>query len=46
MQDVNYLDLKSIPEKVGQTLDMLASNAAHLARLLERNIYQGVLHDR
>ena len=42
MGSVNYVDLKSVPKPVQQTLDMLASNAAHLARLLKRARYPGV----
>ena len=42
MGSVNYIDLKSVPEPVQQTLDMLASNTAHLARLLKRAGYPGV----
>lgn len=42
MQDVNYVDLDEMPDKVRETLDMLASNAAHLARLLKRDGYPGV----
>ena len=41
MQAVDYKDLKQIPEKVDQTLRMLASNAVHLARLLKQNDYPG-----
>ena len=42
MGSTNYVDLRSIPKPVQQTLDMLASNAAHLARLLKRERYPGV----
>jgi multimeric flavodoxin WrbA len=42
MGDVNYVDLKKMPEKVRETLDMAASNAAHLARLLKDARYPGV----
>jgi len=41
MGDVNYIDLKKIPDKVRQALEMAASNTAHLARLLKEN-YPGV----
>ena len=41
MGSVNYVDLDSIPDKVKETLDMAASNAAHLATLLRKN-YPGV----
>lgn len=42
MGDVNYVDLKKMPDKVRETLDMAASNAAHLARLLKDARYPGV----
>jgi multimeric flavodoxin WrbA len=42
MGSTNYVDLKSVPEPVQQTLDMLASNTAHLARLLKRQSYPGI----
>jgi multimeric flavodoxin WrbA len=42
MQAVNYVDLDGIPEKVQATLDMLASNAAHLARVLKAQRYPGL----
>jgi multimeric flavodoxin WrbA len=42
MGSTNYVDLESVPEKVQQTLDMAASNAAHLARLLKGSPYPGV----
>ena len=42
MGSTNYVDLKSVPKPVQQTLDMLASNTAHLARLLKRARYPGV----
>ena len=41
MGDVNYVDLKSIPDTVRTTLDTAAANAAHLARLLRRETYPG-----
>ena len=37
--------VKSIPKPVQQTLDILASNTAHLARLLKRERYPGVEND-
>jgi len=42
MGDVNYVDLKSMPKVVEETLDMLASNTAHLARQLKSAPYPGV----
>lgn len=42
MQSVNYVDLKAVPDKVAQTLAMLASNATHLAGLLKGRNYPGV----
>jgi multimeric flavodoxin WrbA len=42
MGSTNYVDLESIPKPVQETLDMLASNTAHLARLLKRARYPGV----
>ncbi len=42
MQSVNYVDLDGIPEKVEATLQMLASNTAHLARLLKQAEYPGL----
>ena len=42
MGSVDYKDLKKMPEKVKSTLDMAASNAAHLARLLKGEGYPGV----
>ena len=42
MGSVDYQDLDAIPDKVKETLDMAASNAAHLARLLKSQAYPGV----
>ncbi len=42
MGSVNYVDLKTVPEKVQQTLDMLAANAAHLASVLKASTYPGM----
>lgn len=39
MHATDYKDLNEIPEKVGQTNKTLASNSAHLARLLKANQY-------
>ena len=40
--DKVYKDLKKTPKVVADTTAMLASNAAHLARLLKRNTYPGI----
>jgi multimeric flavodoxin WrbA len=40
--DKVYRDLKATPKVVAETTAMLASNAAHLARLLKRNRYPGI----
>jgi multimeric flavodoxin WrbA len=42
MGSVDYQDLDVIPEKVKETLDMAASNAAHLARVLKNQTYPGL----
>ncbi|TKT80402.1 NAD(P)H-dependent oxidoreductase [Aquamicrobium sp. LC103] len=42
MGKTDYKDLPRTPAKVGQTLAMAASNAAHLARLLRRDRFPGV----
>ena len=42
MGKIDFKDLPQVPEKVQQTGDMLASNAAHLARLLQAQPYSGV----
>jgi multimeric flavodoxin WrbA len=41
MQSTDLKDLDSVPDKVTQTARMLASNAAHLARLLKDRPYPG-----
>jgi multimeric flavodoxin WrbA len=41
MGSVNYIDLKETPKVVANWTPMLASNAAHLARLLSNNQYPG-----
>jgi hypothetical protein len=41
MGDVDYVDLKSVPDTVQETIDMAAANAAHLARLLKDSNYPG-----
>ena len=42
MGKVNYEDLANTPDKVAAYTQMLASNAAHLARLLKSSRYRGV----
>lgn len=42
MGSVDFKDLDAVPDKVSETIAMLASNAAHLARLLKRENYPGV----
>ncbi|MBU8537733.1 flavodoxin family protein [Falsiroseomonas tokyonensis] len=42
MGDVDFKDLKKTPEKVTETAEMLASSAAHLARLLQAKPFPGV----
>ena len=42
MGSTDYQDLPRIPEKVDSTLDMVASNATHLATLLAGSAYPGV----
>lgn len=41
MGKVNYADLPKTPDKVQQSIDSLARNAAHLARWLSQNQYPG-----
>lgn len=41
MHDVNYVDLAETPDKVSEALEMAASNAAHLARVLKAQAYPG-----
>jgi len=41
MGSVNYIDLKEAPKAVADWTPMLASNAAHLARLLSTSCYPG-----
>lgn len=41
MQDTDFKDLDSIPEAVRTTAELLASNAAHAARLLQGSPYPG-----
>ena len=42
MKSVNYVDLKKVPKEVDATLHMLASNTAHLARILKTARYPGL----
>lgn len=42
MQKTDFKDLPAVPEKVTEAAKMLASNAAHLARLLKVQAYPGV----
>ena len=42
MGSVNYVDLPGTPKPVVEMLDMAASNAAHLARLLKAENYEGM----
>ena len=42
MGKTDFKDLAAVPDKVAQTVDMLAANAAHLARLLKSEQYPGV----
>ncbi len=41
MGEVDFVDLDEIPEKVNQTAQMVADNAAHLAQLLKQTPYDG-----
>lgn len=42
MQKKDFKELPEVPKEVRQGVDMLASNAAHLARLLKERPYPGV----
>lgn len=42
MGDINYVDLPGTPEAVVEMIEMAASNAAHLAKLLKAENYPGV----
>ena len=42
MGDINYVDLKEVPDVIRDTIDMAASNAAHLARVLQAAAYPGL----
>lgn len=39
MGSVNYIDLERTPDKVAETIRTIASNAAHLAELLQARPY-------
>lgn len=41
MSDVNFVDLEHRPRMVSKTAKMVASNAAHLAGLLQQSPYPG-----
>jgi multimeric flavodoxin WrbA len=41
MGDKNYIDLKKTPKAVAEWTPVLASNAAHLAKLLKKSNYPG-----
>jgi multimeric flavodoxin WrbA len=45
MHKTDFKDLPETPDKVTQTVEMLASNAAHLAKLLGAEAYPGVKQD-
>lgn len=45
MGKVDFQDLPQVPEKVGKTAAMVASNAAHLAGLLKQQPYPGIPGD-
>lgn len=42
MGSTNFIDLEAVPDKVTSTVNMLARNTAHLARLLNESPYPGV----
>ena len=44
MASVDYKDLTRPNDKTMQTSQMLASNAAHLAKLLKASRYPGIAH--
>ena len=41
MGSTNYIDLKTTPKQVAEWTPILASNAAHLAKLLKKSGYPG-----
>lgn len=42
MGKVDFKDLKRVPDKVNETVEMAAASAAHLAELLKAEPYPGV----
>ena len=42
MQKNDFKELAEVPEPVRQSVQMAASNATHLARLLKERPYEGV----
>jgi hypothetical protein len=42
MKSVNYADLNEVTQEVNATLEMLASNTTHLARILKAANYPGL----
>ncbi len=42
MGSTNFIDLETIPDKVTDTVNMLARNTVHLARLLKGSQYPGI----
>jgi multimeric flavodoxin WrbA len=46
MQKTDFKDLPQVPDAVQQGAAMLASNAAHLARLLKAQVYPGVTQEQ
>ena len=42
MGDVDFKDLKTVPDNVAETVAMAASSGAHLAGLLKGAVYPGV----
>lgn len=45
MGSVDFKDLDTVPDKVRETAQMLASNSAHLARMLGSSPYPGLKED-
>ncbi len=41
----DFQDLPQIPDKIGKTASMVASNAAHLSRLLKQSAYPGLRNE-
>ena len=44
MQSIDFKDLPKPPEKIVQSAQMLAANAAHMSQLLLKETYPGVTH--